>query len=78
MSLGVEGAFDSKSAALEDVSVDHGGSYVFVPQQFLNSTDVVTILEEMGGETVSKGMARDAFSDGSLSSSFFYSPLQAG
>ena len=30
--LAIEGGFDGVGSALEDVGVDHGGFYVFVPQ----------------------------------------------
>ena len=42
--LGVEGGLNSEAAALEDVGVDHGGFHVFVAEQFLDGTDIVTCL----------------------------------
>ena len=56
--LGVEGGFDGESAALEDVGVDHGGFYILVSEQFLYGADVVSVLEEVGGEGVPKGRLR--------------------
>jgi len=32
--------------------VDHGGTEVFVAQQFLHRADIITILQEMGSEAV--------------------------
>jgi hypothetical protein len=41
MNLTIQRAFDCQTAALKDMGVDHGGFYVFVPEQFLNGADVV-------------------------------------
>ena len=55
---------------MEDVSVDHGGLYVFVSEEFLDGADtcpepqvlgIVITLQEMGGEGMKKGVRRDAF-----------------
>ena len=43
------------------MGVDHGGFYIFVAEEFLYSADVVTVLEEMGGEGVTKGVGADGF-----------------
>ncbi len=59
--LGVEGGFDGEAAALKDVGVDHGGFDVFVAEEFLDGADVVSVLEEVCGEGVSKGVGGDAF-----------------
>ena len=61
--LGVEGRFDCEAAALDAkrVSVDHGGFYVFVSEEFLHSSNVVAVLQEMGGEAVTEGVRGDAF-----------------
>ena len=48
----VEGAADSVSSAVEDVGVDHGGLDVFVAEELLYGPDIVTALEQMGGEGV--------------------------
>ena len=45
------------------MGVDHGRFDIFVSEQFLNSTNVVAILEQMGGKAMAKGMATDAFID---------------
>ena len=49
----IQRRFDGKSAALENMSVDHGGFYIFVPEEFLDSANVVSVLQKVGGETVS-------------------------
>jgi hypothetical protein len=42
---------------MEEVSVDHCRSHIFVSEEFLHSTDVVSIFEKMGGKRVAKSMA---------------------
>ena len=61
--LSIQRAFDRQSAALEDVGVDHGGTDIFMAEEFLNGADVVPVLEEMGGEGMAKGVAGDALLD---------------
>lgn len=79
ISLGVEGAFDCQSAALEDVSIDHGGLYVLVTKQFLNGADVIAMLKKMSGKGMAEGMGRnmlvqfckaDGLFDGALKNTF--------
>ena len=45
----VEGAANGRTA-VEDVGVDHGGFYIFVPKEFLDSTNVVSVFQELGGK----------------------------
>ena len=37
------------------------GTHVFVAQQFLHRADIIAILQEMGGEAVTKCMTTDVF-----------------
>ena len=53
------GALDASAAAVQDVGVDHGGADVVVAQELLDGADVVARLEQVGGERVAKGVARD-------------------
>ena len=41
--------------------IHHGGFHIFVPEEFLDRPDVVALLQQMRGKTVSEGMATDAF-----------------
>ena len=59
----IEWTADRHSAALKHVGVNHRGTHVFVPQKFLHGTDVVTILKQVGGKTVTKGMTTDTLGD---------------
>jgi hypothetical protein len=54
------------------VGVDHGGFDVFVSEQFLDSADVVTVLEQVGGE----GLATDALGNLSSAGGLFDSFLE--
>jgi hypothetical protein len=58
---GVEGGFYGESAALQYMSVDHGGFDVLMPEEFLDGADVVSVLEEVGGEGVSECVRGDVF-----------------
>jgi hypothetical protein len=54
----VQRAFDGHSTALEDMSINHCGLYVFVAEEFLDGTDIVAGFKEVGGKTVPKGRLR--------------------
>jgi hypothetical protein len=45
------------------VGVDHGGFDIFMSQEFLHRSDIVPILEQVGGEGMAKGMGGDRFID---------------
>lgn len=51
-SQAVDGALHSSASSVQDVCVDHGRLDVLVPQELLNSPDVVAIHQEMGREGV--------------------------
>ena len=59
--LWIERALDGFCAALEDMGIDHSGFNVFVAEQFLHSSDIVAILEEVGGEGMPEGVGGDKF-----------------
>lgn len=40
----IQRTFDSHGTALEDMGVDHCGLYILMSQQFLDGTDVVSVL----------------------------------
>jgi hypothetical protein len=46
-------AADAEGAAVERMGIDHRGAHVAVPQQFLDGTDVLALLQQVGR----KGMA---------------------
>ena len=45
LNCAIEGADHALAAAIENMGVDHGGFDIFVSEEFLDSTDVVAILE---------------------------------
>ena len=55
---------------LENVSIDHGGADILVAEQFLNSADVVSALEQMSGKAMAKGVAGDALFDSGFGGGF--------
>ena len=57
----VQWAANSSSAFVQNMGINHGGTDVFVAQQFLNCTNIVSVLQEMGGEAVTKCMTADEF-----------------
>ena len=46
-------------------------------EQFLHGEDVIAVLDEVGGEGMTKGMATDAFLEACFSGGFFDGALQA-
>ena len=61
--LTVQRATNGQAAAIEDVSIDHGGGDIFVPKQILDGADIVAGFKQMGGKAVAKGMATDRFGE---------------
>lgn len=55
------GADDTAARLSHQVSVDHRGLHVLVPQQLLNRADVVPRLQEVRGERVSERVTGDTF-----------------
>ena len=46
----IQGARNALAPLLEDVGVDHSGSNIAVPEQLLDSADVGSSLQQVGGE----------------------------
>ena len=60
------------------MGIDHGGFDVFVAKQFLNSTNVVAILQEMGGKGVAEGVGGNRFGYFRKAGGLLNSSLQIG
>ena len=56
--LSIEWTSYGQSTALKHVSIDHSGLHIFVTEQFLHSSDVIAVLEEVSGEGIPKGRLR--------------------
>ena len=74
----VGGADDAVGAAVEDVGVDHGRLDVAVAEEFLDGADVVSVLEEVGGEGVAQGVTGGGLGDARGSDGLFHGPLNHG
>ena len=59
----VERTAHGEATLVEDVSVDHRGFDIGVAKQFLDGTDVIAILQQVGGEAVAEGVGADALGD---------------
>lgn len=46
---------------MNNVGVDHGSFYIFVSEEFLNGTNVITILEKMCSKRMAKDVRGDMF-----------------
>jgi len=57
----VHGTLDTLATPVQDMGVDHRGFNIFEAQQFLNRSDVVTALKQMGGERMAEGVACGTF-----------------
>jgi hypothetical protein len=42
------------TALFDDMGVNHGRAHIFVAQQFLDGTDIIAVLQKMGGKTVAQ------------------------
>jgi hypothetical protein len=73
----IHGAAHSFTPFVHDVRVDHGRAHIFVPQQFLDSSYVITGLQKMGCEAVPKGMRASGFGNVSRPNRLLYSTLQS-
>ena len=62
---------------MENMSVDHGGANILVAEEFLNGADVISALEEVGGEGMTKSMTGDALFDGNFLGGLLDSSLKA-
>jgi hypothetical protein len=68
--LTIEGRFDGATAALKNMSVDHGGLHVFVTEQLLNSANIRSALQQMCCKAVPKRVNAGMFGDASIADRF--------
>jgi hypothetical protein len=59
----VRGAADRPRPPVENMRVDHGCADIVVAQELLDRSDVVPIVQQMGGEGVAEGVAAHALGD---------------
>ena len=48
------------------MGIDHGGLDIFMAHQFLDRPDIIAVLQQVGGKTVPKRMARPVLGDPAL------------
>ena len=63
-------------AALQHMRVDHGGARIFMSQEFLHCTNIITILQEMRSKAVPERMATAALIETRLAYRMFYRLLE--
>ena len=67
----VNRAFNSLTATVENVSIDHSRLHILVPEQLLNRANVVAVLKQARGEGMSPTVCEVAgFIDPDMRSSF--------
>ena len=54
------------------MGIDYRGAHIFVSEQFLDGTDVISILEQVRSETVPERMAAHRLIDCRQVQGFFY------
>ena len=73
-----KGAAEARYILIHNMGVHFSCFHICMPKEFLKDTDVDTIFQHGGRETVAQGMAGYPFVDVSPLGSQFYSFLQAG
>ena len=68
---------DSFPPFIKDMGIDHGGAHIHVSEQFLDSADIISSLQQMRCKAVPKGMATDGFFYSSQACSIFDRLLKA-
>ena len=59
----VDRATNVEARAVANVGINHRGGEIFVPEEFLDGPDIITILQKMGSKTVPKSMTARRFRD---------------
>ena len=59
----IEWAPNAETGAVTDVGINHRGGNIFVPEEFLNGPDIITILQQMRSKTVPESMTACRFGD---------------
>ena len=66
------------TAAIQHMSINHRCAHILMPQQFLDRSNIITILKQMSGEAVPECMARHVLDKASLRYGLLYSLLDNG
>ena len=63
LSQAIDWAADPQCPPIEDVQVDHRGSDVAMPEQFLHGANVVPVFEQRRRKAVTKNVRTNTFGD---------------
>jgi hypothetical protein len=75
LSEAVGRTLDAFSTSIEHEGINHCSGNILVPEEFLDSTDIVTVLQEVSGEGMAERMARDRLCNTRPSCGTFYGSL---
>lgn len=78
LSQDVHRTSNAPPASVEHVGINHRGTHIPVPQQLLDRPDVVSVLEQVGGERVTECVAGDTLFDVGQRRRFFDCTLKDG
>ena len=59
----IDRAANVEARSVTNVGINHGGGEIFVPEEFLDGPDIISILQKMGSKTVPKRMTTRCFGD---------------
>ena len=71
----VEGAQDSHAASVEDMGIEHRSADTCVAEELLDGSNVVAVLQEVGGKGVPHGLTGGSFVDARGGDGSFHNPL---
>ena len=71
----IQRALDPAASFFDDMGVNHGSFNIFVAKEFLNSSDVIAILQKMGSKTMAESVTVTWFSNFCLPDGILYGPL---
>ena len=74
----VHGTANSRGAAVQDMSVDHGGLDVAVAEEFLDGADIVAVFEQVGGKGMAERVAASALRESGFKHSLVDCFLEKG
>ena len=78
MSEPVKRAADTVASFVQDMGINHGRSYIFVPHQLLDGSDVVSGFKKMRRKRMSEGVTSDVLDYAGFANGLLYSPLENG
>ena len=62
-STSIQRTANSATSFIQNMGINHGGFDILMAQEFLNGTDIVVILQKLGGKAMAKSMTTDSLVD---------------